>query len=136
MTELEAKAREYFLEKDNNCAESTLRIANDLYGFGLDGNAIRLVSAFGGGMGCGKTCGVICGCLAAYGKMTVNGRAHATEKFSPNCMKLYRAMTKALGADMCAELKPMYFDKETRCLKKVEIGLDAFEKFMADSGNE
>ena len=133
---LKDRAREYFIDKDMNCAEASLCAIRDEYGLDIPEDDIKLVSAFGGGMGCGKTCGVICGCLAAYGKMTVTGRAHTTEKFSPNCMKLYRAIAKELGADMCAELKPMYFDKELRCLKKVEIGLDAFEKFMAEGGNE
>ena len=75
------KEYEYFIEQDNNCAESTLRVADEKYHLGIGAEEVKLVSAFGAGMGCGKTCGALCGALAVIGKLMVDKRAHATEGF-------------------------------------------------------
>ena len=48
---------EYFIEKDNNCAEAMLRALNDEYCLGIPDDSVKLVGGFGGGMGCGKACG-------------------------------------------------------------------------------
>ena len=45
---------EYFIEKDNNCAEAMLRALNDEYCLGIPDDSVKLVGGFGGGMGCGK----------------------------------------------------------------------------------
>ena len=45
---------EYFIEKDNNCAEAMLRALNDEYCLGIPEDSVKLVGGFGGGMGCGK----------------------------------------------------------------------------------
>ena len=51
----------YFIEKDNNCAETMLRALNDEYQLGIPDDSVKLVGGFGGGMGCGKACGALCG---------------------------------------------------------------------------
>ena len=132
MTEFEVKAREYFLEKDNNCAESTLRIANDLYGFGLDGEAIRLVSAFGGGMGCGKTCGALCGAMAAIGEKTVTDRAHTTENFKEICSGFVERFQKEFGSCDCAEVKPAFFVEGERCVNVVSRTAKLLDEYLKE----
>ncbi|MCC8060803.1 MAG: C-GCAxxG-C-C family protein [Clostridiales bacterium] len=122
----------YYIEQDNNCAESMLRAANDRYNLGLEEESIKLISAFGGGMGCGKTCGALCGALAALGKMEVKGRAHATEGFSESCRAFVEKFEKELGDTDCAVLKGMYYTEELRCLETVERTANVLSDFIEE----
>lgn len=131
---LKNRAYEYFITKDHNCAETSLLAASDEYGLDIGPEEMKLVSAFGGGMGCGKLCGVLAGSMAALGKLAVNGRAHATQDFDSLCAGLCEAFKAGLGSTECAELKPMYRNDEVRCLKTVELGLDVFEAYAKEKG--
>lgn len=128
------KAYEYFISKDHNCAESVLLAISEEYGLDIGPEEMKLVSAFGGGMGCGKLCGALAGGMAALGKIAVNGRAHATEDFGPLCAGLYEKFGTVLGSTQCEELKPIYRNDEVRCLKTVELALEVFEAYAAEKG--
>ncbi len=131
---LKDKAYKYFIETDHNCAESALMAIDEEYGLGLKPEDFHLVSGFGGGMGCEKLCGVLTGCMAACGRINVTDRAHATEGFKELCAGLVRAFEEHLGSSVCSELKPMYRSDEFRCLKVVELGLEAFEAYAKEKG--
>ena len=125
-------AQRYYLEGDYNCAESVLLAANEAYGLGLDPeNCYRLVSAFGGGMGCGVVCGALAGSMAALGQEAVTGRAHTTEGFKALCAGCVRDFTDTLGGRDCAQLKPKYFSRDTHCLTTVRMACDVLERQMA-----
>ena len=51
---IKSKAYEYFITQDHNCAETALLAIRDAYGLDIGPEEMKLVSAFGGGMGCGK----------------------------------------------------------------------------------
>lgn len=122
-------AEKYYLNGDYNCAESVLLAANEAYGFGLDAeNCLKLVSAFGGGMGSGRLCGAIAGAMAALGFAAVTGRAHGTEGFKELCADTAAQLEAALGAESCAKVKPVYFKEGTRCLETVRIACGVLEK--------
>lgn len=125
-------AERYYLEGDYNCAESVLLAANEAYGLGLDPQVCyRLVSAFGGGMGCGVVCGALAGSMAALGQEAVTGRAHTTEGFKALCAGCVRDFTDTLGGRDCAQLKPKYFSRDTHCLTTVRMACDVLERQMA-----
>ena len=71
------KLRRYYLEKDDNCAETILRAANEEYHLGLNEDSFRLVSGFGVGMGCGGTCGALSSAMAVISMCLVEERAKA-----------------------------------------------------------
>ena len=124
-------AKKYYLEGDYNCAESVLLAANEAYGLGLDPDTCyRLVSAFGGGMGCGSVCGALAGAMAALGQVAVTGRAHATEGFKDLCAGFVAAFEKELGAQDCKTLKERYFAEGSRCLQTVVLACGVLEKQM------
>lgn len=127
---LKDRAEQYFIGQDYNCAETALRAIRDEYGLDISEDDLKLVSAFGGGMGCGKTCGVLCGCLAAYGKMDVKNRAHEDKSFAVRCKSFCELFNQKLGNTQCSELKIVYRNDKSRCLKTVELGLEAFEEFI------
>lgn len=124
-------AEKYFLEGDYNCAESVLLAANEVYELGLDPkNAHLLVSAFGGGMGCGKLCGAIAGGMAALGQAAVTGRAHVTDGFKELCADTAARMEESLGGVDCAVIKPALFVEGRRCAETVRRAADVLEKQM------
>ena len=122
-------AERFYVDGDFNCAESVLLAANKAYGLGLDpDNCHRLVSAFGGGMGCGALCGALAGGVAVLGYMNVETRAHATEGFRDLCAGYVERFNTALGSCDCEKIKPRLFAPEKRCLQTVRLACDVLEK--------
>ena len=127
-------AEKYYLGGDYNCAESVLLAANEVYGFGLDmDSCVKLVSAFGGGMGCGKLCGAVAGAMAALGFTAVTGRAHATEGFKDLCADTAAKLEAALGSTECARVKPAFFCEGTRCLAAVKAACAVLEEQLGEA---
>ncbi len=122
-------AQRYYQQGNYNCAESVLLAANEAYGLGLDPDScFRLVSAFGGGMGCGMVCGALAGGMAALGQAVVTTRAHETEGFKALCAGYARAFNETLGGSDCAQLRPRYFRAEAKCLGTVRLACDVLEQ--------
>ena len=119
--------KEYFLQKDYNCAESIFLAANRELGLGLSEADARLVSAFGGGMGCGSVCGALAGAMAVLGYCCVRERAHATAGFGGMCAALKEAFEARMGGILCQDLKPRYATPEQRCAALVEEAADVLE---------
>ena len=126
---LRDNVKKYYLEQDYNCAETILRCIDEEYGIGLTEDDFKLVSAFGGGMGCGSSCGALCGAMAALGRLTVNTRAHATDGFKDTCADLVEAFRNKLGNTDCSELVKTYKKDDVRCLETVCLAADVFEEF-------
>ena len=125
-------AEKYYLGGDYNCAESVLLAANEVYGFGLDAEScVKLVSAFGGGLGCGKLCGAAAGAMSALGFAEVEGRAHATAGFKDLCADTAAKLEKALGSTECVQVKPAFFREDVRCLNAVKAACNVLEAQMA-----
>lgn len=134
MTDYEKLAEKYFLEKDFNCAESTLRIACERLNFDLDENALKLVSGYGGGFGCGKTCGALCGAISAISEKTVAERAHVTANFKNICSEFVNRFEKEFGSCDCAQIKPLYFVEGKRCVSVVAKTSEMLDSYLAEIG--
>ena len=134
MASLNEKIDSYYLEKDYNCAESTLRIMNDEYGLGLDEDALKLVGGFGAGMGCGSSCGVLCAGIAALSRVLIKERSHEDPANKETCGAFTQAFEKEMGSCMCAKLKEKYFREDgTRCYQTVEKGAALLEAFLEEN---
>lgn len=131
---MKESVRENFLEKDCNCAEAVLRILNEEYRLGIEEEAFKLVSGFGGGCGCGITCGALAGCVAALGRILVEERAHVTPGFKETCGEFCRRFESELGGINCADLKPRYFRESIRCAELLNAAVDCFDCFTAEKG--
>ena len=122
-------AAKYYFDGDHNCAESVLLAANEQYGFGLDEKTcFKLVSAFGGGLGCGLLCGAAAGAMAALGQAAVEGRAHATEGFKELCAGTVKELEAEMTDLNCSVLRERFFTKENRCFETVCRACDVLEK--------
>ena len=47
-------------------------------------------------------------------------------------MLLTRRFNEKLTSTLCREIKPVFFNKETRCQKTVETACDVLEEVIAD----
>lgn len=128
------KLYHYYIEKDYNCAETILREANEEYGLGLGEEAFRLVSGYGGGMGCGETCGALSSALAVISVFMVEDKAHATEGFKEKCAEFCSRFEQSLGSIKCSVLKEKYATEGKRCMETVELSYRLLENFLAKQG--
>ncbi len=126
---LREKAKFYYLDKGLNCAEALLLACRDYYDLEITDEEASLVTAFGGGMGCGRTCGALTGAIAALGKIVKGGKGEVY-KASAGLIQLYE---KEMETSLCNELMPKYKNTETRCLKTVELSADIVEEFISEN---
>ena len=124
-------SREYFIDKDFNCAETTIRVANDKYGLGLSEDEMKLVAACGGGFSSGLTCGVLCACAAVISKKLVETKSHDCEALKPAMIDFVEKFRETCGGTECSVLKPMHVKEGQRCLEMVELGEKVLDDFMA-----
>lgn len=128
-------AKTYYLEKGANCSEAVVKAANDAYNLGLDDKAIKLISGFGGGCGCGDLCGAIAGSLSIVSLLSVgDGGAHATEGFGPLCGDLVGQIREKLTGTDCKDIKPKMVQPEIRCLHTVEVAAEILEAYLKEHG--
>ena len=124
--------REIFLDKDYNCAEAVLLWADERYGLGVAPEDVKLVSGFGGGLGCGENCGALLGAMAALSKAHVRDRGHATPGFKETCAGLTDRFRADLGSIRCTELKEKYRRPDVRCLYVVERAAAILDEYMQE----
>lgn len=96
------------LEEDYNCAERIVYGANEAYQLGLDKNALRLASGFGGGMGFGDACGVVTGAVMVLGRLAVVQRAHESDTIKQLTQRLREQFLERFQALDCDDLKGKY----------------------------
>lgn len=127
---LVSSARKYYIGENYNCAESIILAANDVYGLGIQPQScVKLLAAFGGGMGCGGVCGALAGSLAALGAAVVTDKAHAAEGFKELCAGFVQRFEAALSSRDCGDIKPQHFEENgERCFDTVRIACELLEK--------
>ena len=118
------KAKEYYLEQGLNCAVSVLLAANDTYNLGLKKQDAQLITAFGGGMGCGNLCGALAGSMAALGKVFLSEDEMYKPEFKDVCAGFVAKFNEKWGTTLCAPIKEVNAtDPRTRCsLTVLETG--------------
>jgi C_GCAxxG_C_C family probable redox protein len=109
----------YGEEHDLNCAETILWGANAVYELGLDRNALRLASGFGGGMGIESTCGALTGAVMVLGRLFTRDRGHESPRLKELCTRFLEAYRARMGSIDCAPLKARYRSEELKCREVV-----------------
>lgn len=112
-------------KEDLNCAEKILYGANTAYSLGLDNEALKLASGFGGGMAIEDKCGALTASIMVLGKLFVAGRAHESSRIKDLTKELFQEYEKEMGSIDCAPLKEKYRTEELKCknviLKAAEV---------------
>ncbi len=113
------KAKNYYVNEHLNCAVSTLLAASDVYKLGVSKEDAKLVTAFGGGMGCGNLCGALAGAMAALGKVYLPADAMYTPEFKDVCADFVAAFTEKWGTTLCEPIKTANVTPQERCGRTV-----------------
>lgn len=115
----------YGEEADLNCAEKILWGANEAYNLGLDKNALKIASGFGGGMGVEGICGALTGAIMVLGVLFVDEKAHESTKIKELSKEFLGRYEETMGSIDCAPLKKNYRTGEEKCeniiLKSAEL---------------
>jgi C_GCAxxG_C_C family probable redox protein len=127
---LENVRKYYGKEYDLNCAETMLYAANDEYDLKLDKNALKTMSAFGGGMAIESVCGAVTGSLAALGIIFTKERAHESDKIKELSKEFFKAFEDKLQTSNCKELKDRYRNDEVRCSSILYAAAEALDKIV------
>lgn len=127
---MKKNAEYYYLEKGFNCAETTLRLANDYYNLDISDDDLKLVAGFGGGFGCKLTCGNLCADMAVLSKLFVKEKAHENPEFGKLCKSFVYEYKKLFGGTTCLYIKKKMSTPETRCLKVVEDNFELLKDFV------
>ncbi len=96
------------IDRDYNCAEKILYGANQVYDLGLSKDALKMASAFGGGMAIGSICGALTASLMVLGRLYVEDRAHESERIKALSKEFFKLYRNEMGCIDCARLKARY----------------------------
>lgn len=124
---------DYYITEDFNCAEATLRAADDYFNLNMTDEDMKLVSGFGGGMGCGLACGCLTADIAVLSKLFVKERAHESDRIKKLCALFVSEFEKRFKDINCNELKKACSEPETRCLKLIESNFDLLKEFVKNN---
>ena len=117
-----------------NCAETLTLAGNDAYALGLDEKTAKVMSAFGGGCGCGHLCGALAGALGVIAALTVTDRAHNTPDFGPIRTDFLKKYEEKLGSFMCNDLKAKYRNEENGCLLTCQLTAEVLAEYLTEKG--
>src|SRR6056297_1031099 len=120
----------YSEENDLNCAESMIYGANDEYDLKLSEDALKTMSAFGGGMAVESVCGALTGAVAALGIMFTGDKSVEKDRRKEIIENFYKSFEEKLGTDNCEEIKEKYDDEVEGCLKVVELSAEVLEEII------
>lgn len=116
--------------EDLNCAEKILQGANIAYNLGLDEEALKLASGFGGGMAIEDKCGALTASIMVLGKLFVKDRAHESTRIKELTKELFEEYKKEMGSIDCAPLKGMHRTEELKCRNVIMKAAEALDRIV------
>lgn len=119
-----------------NCAESIIRAGNEVYDLGLHEKDMKMTAAFGGGLQIGDVCGALTGAACVISARYVETKAHDYADMRPLTQKLVIAFQKRMGSRLCAQIKPVFHDKELKCENTVATAAGVLEQVITDWDKE
>ena len=120
----------YDKEYDLNCAECMLVAANEEYNLDVSKESLKLMSAFGGGLGIGSVCGAITGGSAVLGLMFTEERGHLSPHVKMMNIEFISKFHEEMGMKDCLPLKAEYFHEKDRCLKMMIAAAKSLEEVI------
>lgn len=128
------KLFENYIDKGYNCAEAIIRTANEEFSLQIPEESFKLVSGFGGGMGCGDTCGALSSAISVISAFLVEDKAHATDGFGDKCAAFCQDFIRKEGGTRCDEIKEKNIEENRRCFKTVEDTYSLLISFLVSEG--
>ena len=128
---MKKNAKDYYIVENYNCAETTLRLANEYYKLNITEDDLKLVAGFGGGFGCGMTCGNLCADIAVLSKIYVEKKAHEGKTIGRLCKMFVSEFKKKFNGTSCAYIKKRVAVDQNRCLSAVEENFELLKDFIS-----
>ncbi|MBE6894456.1 MAG: hypothetical protein E7483_02470 [Ruminococcaceae bacterium] len=123
-------AKKYYMEQGLNCAVSVLLAASDKYGAELTKEDAKLVTGFGGGIGCGDLCGCLGGAVAALGKIMLPQNVMHSPEFKEICAGFVAEFKSQWGTTQCEIIKAENATETMRCGDVVKASGDLLESYI------
>ncbi len=130
--DIKERVREFYVESNYNCAEGTLKAADEALGFELSPDGLKIIGAFGGGMASGSTCGALAGSVAAIGQALIKDRAHEAPALREACKGYVEKFRNEFGSLDCAELRPKYAVPGDKCMAIVGKNSEMLEAYIRE----
>ncbi len=111
----------YFHGLGYNCAETTLRAANEAWEMNLPEEAFRLMGGFGGGMGVKGVCGGVSGGVAALSHYYVQISGHQSPLLMAKAKLFQELVSERMGSTACADLMPKYLTEKDSCMPTISL---------------
>ena len=124
----------YMSRNNFNCAETMLNAANEHYGLGLDGKALRVACGFGGGLGRERACGALTGGLMALGCLFSTDRSHRDPDMNRIRDEFVAAFERHFGSTECVDIKKTHRDPELGCHPVVSQTAAILERVIEANG--
>ncbi len=122
-----------------NCAEAVLRAFREELGLDLSGDALRIASGFGGGLGhAGCMCGALSGAIMVISLL--QGRTGPEQSRDPvygSAREFHGVFTDHFGATCCRVLNPHEFgtvEQKRSCYRITGETAEIFARFLAAKG--
>lgn len=123
----------YYYDQNYNCAESLLRAANEAWDLGIEDRDMILMAGYGAGMQTGSTCGAVLAAIGVLSLRYVKEKAHESPEIRPRVVLFTEAFQRAMnGSTFCHDIKPAYFQPESRCIAVVQAACDALETAVSE----
>lgn len=120
------------IKEDYNCAEKILYGANKVYDLNLSGDALKMASAFGGGMGFEGTCGVITAGLMVIGLKFTETVAHKSLTMRPKANVFLERYQEVMGSIDCGPLKADHKTEDHGCMKVIYEGAKLLDEILLE----
>lgn len=111
----------YFHGLGYNCAETTLRAADEAWELHLPEEAFRLMGGFGGGMGVQGVCGAVSGGVAALSHYYVHITGHQSPLLMAKAKIFQERVAEHMGSTACAHLMPKYLTEKESCMPSITL---------------
>ena len=125
-----------YLAEGRNCAETLYRAALRSRGRAASPAECLAMLGFGGGFSVGSVCGAIVGGVAALGCLLGGDGVEETtvERCKDAVAEFYALCNEAFDAVDCEDIKPVWREEETRCLRVVNRTAELLEKVLQAYG--
>lgn len=132
----EAAVKQY-TENGYNCAEAIIHTGNEYYDLKLHEDDMKMVAGFGSGLYTGLTCGALCASISVLSMLYVKTKAHDhLDTLRPYSQKVVAAFNKKIGATQCAQVKPLHYSKEKKCVETVRLAAESLEEVLEELGQK
>lgn len=121
---LKERAKEYYLNRDMNCAESVFLACVDEWDLDVPKDTAKAMGGFGGGLGVEHLCGAVSGGIAALGFLVIEERSHESSRMSELSSELMHRFQEELGSVMCVDIKRDYREDGIKCMKAIDVICD------------